>query len=679
MKTSKTLQNKGNGTFPRHVLTGGLAAMAVAFFGVTWGAGIGLAQEGDNEEQGVQVLTRGPVHEAFAGVVTFNPVAGVVVEKAPPEAIEEIPPAERPEGNNITWIPGYWAWDDERTDYLWVSGTWRALPPGRQWMAGYWGNTTQGHQWTSGYWANSTERETTYLPAPPATVEDGPNTRAPSRDYGWTPGNWAWRQERYAWSPGYWARGRADWDWIPAHYVWTPRGHIFVEGYWDYSVERRGTLFAPVYFDRDVYSRSGYSYSPSIVLGLSMFAQHLFLRPNYHHYYVGDYYGNRYNQGGYYAAHNYQSSRYGYDPIYSHQRWANREDQGWDERRQESYRYLNEHENSRPPHTWDAMRKVDVNSEEARQYGMIAASPIEQLAKRKDGSARFQSVAKEDRKMLAQRSEEMRKIRNERRTIESNEEVRTDDQKPGETAKIRKAKLPTSPIVGKPIDQFKKGQAPPEIQRTSESEKLDQQPQPEARDRRTKQDKDNQLPEPRKNEAGEKSRPTTTENMPRDKQRQLDRPEKGEREQTQPAPERREKKADINAPEQPRKNREPVVAPPKNSEKEAQPERERQMKKPQPEPERQVRKAQPEPDRQVRKPQPEPDQQRKAQPEPERQVRKAQPEPERQVRKAQPEPERQVRKAQPEKAPQPEVRPRAKEKAAADSNETEQPNKRDRK
>jgi hypothetical protein len=186
-------------------------------------------------------------------------------------------------------------------------------------------------------------------------VEDGPNTKAPSRDYGWTPGNWMWSQERYAWSPGYWARGRADWNWMPAHYVWTPRGYIYVDGYWDYSMERRGTLFAPVYFDSGVYAHQGYSYTPSIVMGLTMLAEHLFLRPNYHHYYFGDYYDSGYNRNGYISAFSYQSNRNGYDPIYSHQRWQHREDQGWNQRAQTSYSYRIDNQNARPPRTWDAM------------------------------------------------------------------------------------------------------------------------------------------------------------------------------------------------------------------------------------------------------------------------------------------------------------------------------------
>ena len=116
-------------------------------------------------EEGVQVLTRGPVHEAFAETVSFDPQPGIVVARAPPAAIEELPPEQRPAGANVAWIPGYWGWDDERRDFLWLSGIWRALPPGRQWVPGYWGKAADGFQWTSGYWADAEVAEVEYLPA----------------------------------------------------------------------------------------------------------------------------------------------------------------------------------------------------------------------------------------------------------------------------------------------------------------------------------------------------------------------------------------------------------------------------------------------------------------------------------------------------------------------------------
>ena len=519
MKTLNLYSNKTCGPL-RHVRSGCQAFALVALIGTSWTPAVGRAEEAAAPAQAEQVLTRGPVHEAFAGVVMFNPEPGIVVAKAPPAAITEVPPGERPVGNNVTWIPGYWAWDDERSDFLWVSGTWRALPPGRQWIAGYWGETTKGFQWTSGYWADAAAKETTYLPAPPTTVETGPNVAAPSADYRWTPGNWMWNQGSYAWGPGYWARGRADWDWTPSHYMWTPRGYVFVDGYWDYPVYRRGSLFAPVYFGSGVYSHSGYSYTPSILLDLAVFTEALFLRPNYHHYYFGDYYDNSYQNNGYFSAYAYQSNRYGYDPIYSQQRWSHRQDKGWDSRMGASYQYRRDNVSARPPRTWDAQRAIATNSE-FKQNRMLVATPIDQMAKRKDGSVQFQSVTKAERQQLTQRNQDVQKFRDERRTLET-KTVDPATLKAGAIAEPTKVEHARSPIVAKSANQLGKGKAPPAALR---SPKVDANIQPKAgtADHQPGADKGKTLPEPRKTAVvpGDKQplpEPSKTTVTPRDKQ-----------------------------------------------------------------------------------------------------------------------------------------------------------------
>src|SRR5205085_8482516 len=56
------------------------------------------------------------------------------------------------EGDNVTWIGGYWAWDPDRNDYLWVSGIYRDNPPGMRWVAGYWERTDDGWRWVAGMW-----------------------------------------------------------------------------------------------------------------------------------------------------------------------------------------------------------------------------------------------------------------------------------------------------------------------------------------------------------------------------------------------------------------------------------------------------------------------------------------------------------------------------------------------
>jgi hypothetical protein len=324
--------------------------------------------------EGVEVLTRGPIHEAFAETVTFDPEPGLVAPQAPPDAIEEAPPEQRPEGDNVAWIPGYWAWDDERSDFLWVSGIWRALPPGRQWMPGYWGHSRQGAQWTSGYWADAKMTEIEYLPEPPQTVEAGPNVDAPSQEHTWLPGCWVWQQNRYAWRPGYWTTAQANWVWVPAHYVSAPRGYVFVDGYYDYSIARRGVLFAPVYFDSSVYSQRSFSYSPAIVISPAVFTSHLFLRPSYGHYYYGDYYARNYTAAGFSPWFSYHSSRRGYDPFYAHQRWHHRDDREWNRRVEADYAHRRDHEEARPPRTWTAQRQRSTQGGNNRDQSFVVAA-----------------------------------------------------------------------------------------------------------------------------------------------------------------------------------------------------------------------------------------------------------------------------------------------------------------
>jgi hypothetical protein len=516
MKASKVLFDRGHDALACHAAQGRLAAVLVVLLGITCEMGIGRAQPPDNDVPGAQVLTRGPVHEAFAGMVTFNPEPGVVVTKAPPDVIEEVPPEERPEGDNVTWIPGYWAWDDERSDFLWISGTWRALPPGRAWMAGYWGKTSQGYQWTSGYWADATAQETTYLPPPPATVEAGPNIAAPSVDYGWSPGCWIWYQGRYAWRPGYWVQGRADWDWCPGHYVWTPRGYIFVGGFWDYPVERRGVLFAPVYFESGVYSRHGYFYSPTIVIDLGVFSDHLFLRPRYAHYYFGDYYAASYYQGGFYASFSFQSSRYGYDPIYSHQRWEHRQDREWEHRAAASYEYRRDHETARPPRTWAAQRTINPGTAESKQNRPMVATSMDQLAKRKDSPMRFQPVAKEERQKLAQRGQEVQQSRDQRRTLEA-KAVAPATQKTGAVFAPAKVQLPRSPIVAKPANQLGRSQTPPKAQQAPKPDPKFQ-PKPATPGRQPNVNQSNPQPQLRQPASEKQPTPARTETAPRARQ-----------------------------------------------------------------------------------------------------------------------------------------------------------------
>src|SRR5262249_29046772 len=102
-----------------HILASVIGLSALVALGTLWSA------QQPPPPEGVEVLARGPVHEAFAEPTEPRPQASPIVTKPPPEPVQEIPPEERPEGDDVEWIPGYWAYDDESQDYLWVSGFWR--------------------------------------------------------------------------------------------------------------------------------------------------------------------------------------------------------------------------------------------------------------------------------------------------------------------------------------------------------------------------------------------------------------------------------------------------------------------------------------------------------------------------------------------------------------------------
>ena len=79
---------------------------------------------------------------------------------------------------------------------------------------------------------------------------------------------------------------------------------------------------------------------------------------------------------------------------------------------------------------------------------------------------KYQSVAKADRQMLAQRGQQVQQSRDQRRTLEATA-VNVADRKQG--GGVASVKLPRSPIVAKSASQLPKGQAPPKVQRSSQA------------------------------------------------------------------------------------------------------------------------------------------------------------------------------------------------------------------
>jgi hypothetical protein len=125
---------------------------------------------------------------------------------------------------------------------------------------------------------------------------------------------------------------------------------------------------------------------------------------------------------------------------------------------------------------------------------------------------RFQPVAKQEKQQLAQREQEVRKSRDERRTLEASA-VDTSNAKPGKQSAPFTAKLPRSPIVAKSSNQLGKDQAPPRPNKVPKPD-VKVRPKPEASTPEPNVSKNIRQPEPPKAEYKEKPVPSKPESKP---------------------------------------------------------------------------------------------------------------------------------------------------------------------
>jgi hypothetical protein len=374
-----------------------------------------------DETDGAEPILRGPVHEAFAEPMRLNAMPNATVPKAPPEPVPEVPPEIRPADEGATWIPGYWAWDEDRKDFIWVSGIWRVVPPDRRWVPGYWSHEAEGYRWIAGFWTDTKVETVEYLPEPPpASLEIGPASPSPGDDYYWSCGYWDFYGGRYCWRPGFWAMSHRDWMWQPAHYNWTPRGFIFVAGYWDYPLACRGQIFAPVCFRRIGYYGPRGFYSPCIALDTPRLMFNLFVRPSMCHYYWGDYYGPSYLGRGWYPWVQY-CDRVGYDPIFAFYRTEYRHrGMDFDHDMRNWYDRVNRSPEFRPPHTMrDQERFAREFSRDADMKRFVVASRLSEIAERPDFADRFHRIPDSQREQIRTKSNEWQKLVRQRHDVEA--------------------------------------------------------------------------------------------------------------------------------------------------------------------------------------------------------------------------------------------------------------------
>lgn len=219
------------------------------------------------------------VHEAF-----MNQEAPVnlliAIPDAPPNPLRESLPVQT--DPMAIWIPGYWEWSLERSEFIWCSGCWRRPPPDHQWIEGQWKQFDEGWVRLIGFWSRIPQEELTFFnQTPPDPFDENPKN-PPGDDYFWMSGYWKYQRNKYIWYKGKWERLDERWVYVPAKYIRWPDGYVFVPAFWDWPLEERGVAYACISMP---YSHE-IEYLPSMILEPDAIIEGcLFSYPDYYYFY----------------------------------------------------------------------------------------------------------------------------------------------------------------------------------------------------------------------------------------------------------------------------------------------------------------------------------------------------------------------------------------------------------
>jgi hypothetical protein len=200
------------------------------------------------------------VHEAFFQETHSALIYQAVSEQPPQNIIEKVPSQNDP---LTAWIPGYWEWDPDMRNYLWIGGVWRRPPPGHSWVPSFWLKIDDSWIRLRGFWKNERMENIHFIRDEIPEDLDETMIDPPNLDSFWIHGTWYYDNENksFVWQNGRWESFDANWIYIPSFYVWRPDGYVNIEGYWDWPLDTRGSSYANITVERD--NRNDVVYAPT--------------------------------------------------------------------------------------------------------------------------------------------------------------------------------------------------------------------------------------------------------------------------------------------------------------------------------------------------------------------------------------------------------------------------------